>query len=78
MSLEATLLKRWPGAKIMLWSLIFGVAGTAPLLLYIAFGPKHGNPIGLGLLAVATVPFAGAFLVVGFIKFCIEYFSGRQ
>ena len=30
--------------------------GVVPLLLYLTFGPKDGNPIGLGLLFIVTAP----------------------
>lgn len=41
------------------------VLGTGPLVAYCIFGPKDGNPIGLGLLFVATVPFALGLLMAG-------------
>jgi hypothetical protein len=75
--IEEALLRRFSGLKIMVWSIALGVAGVAPLLLYGAFGPADGNPIGLGLLAVAAVPFAGAGVVVGLIKMLVEHFAGR-
>ena len=39
--------------------------GASPLLAYIAFGPKDGNPIGLGLLFVAAMPVALVLLAAG-------------
>lgn len=71
--IEEALLRRWSGLRIVLYSLAAGIAGVAPLLLYIAVGPKDGNPIGLGLLAVATVPFAGVGVFVGLIKMLVEF-----
>ena len=70
--LEEALVRRFPGRKIVLGSLILGAAGVAPLLLYIWLGPRDGNPIGLGLLAVAVVPFAGMGVLVGLLKMLIE------
>ena len=55
---EERVLQRWSGKTIIVRSLMVGLAGMAPLLLYATFGPSDGNPIGLGLLAVAVVPFA--------------------
>ncbi|MDZ7653553.1 MAG: hypothetical protein U5L03_13900 [Burkholderiaceae bacterium] len=34
-------------------------------MLYVAFGPADGNPIGLGLLAMLGVPLSGVLIVVG-------------
>jgi hypothetical protein len=73
--LEERALRRWSGRTIMLRSLMLGGAGVAPLMLYIMFGPSDGNPIGLGLLAVATVPFALCGLGIGLIKFLVEALS---
>jgi hypothetical protein len=41
------------------------VLGTGPLLAYIVFGPKDGNPVGLGLLFFFTAPFAAALFLAG-------------
>jgi hypothetical protein len=70
--LEEGFVRRSSGAKILLVSLAIGIAGVAPLLLYIAFGPRDGNPIGLGLLAVVAVPVAGIGIVLGAIKLIVE------
>ncbi len=43
---------------------IIGVS-VAPLLLYVIFGPKDGNPVGLGLLMVFGVPVGIFISVVG-------------
>lgn len=69
------MLKRWSGAKIVLGSLALGAAAVLPLSLYIAFGPKDGNPIGLGLLAVAGVPIAAVGVFVGVVKLLVERFT---
>lgn len=61
----------------MLLSLAVGAAGVLPLLLYIAVGPADGNPIGLGLLAVAAVPIAGVGVFIGLIKMLVEHFQRR-
>jgi hypothetical protein len=56
---------RLAGAKILGASLLLGLAGVLPLLLYSVLGPEHGNPIGLGLLAVAAVGMALIGAAVG-------------
>lgn len=61
----------------MVWSGAIGFAGTLPLLLYIAFGPAKGNPIGLGLLAVVAVPIAGVGIAVGAIAALVQYLGAR-
>ena len=50
----------WAGAIVAGLSL-------APLVLYVIFGPKDGNPIGLGLLMFFGVPIGVLLFVVGFI-----------
>ncbi len=72
--LEASLLRRWKGLRIVAVSLGLGLIGVLPLLAYIAFGPKDGNPIGLGLLAVLAVPIATIGVLVGLIRLVIEVF----
>jgi len=76
--LEERVLRRWSGKTIVLRSLLFGLAGIAPLLLYIMLGPSDGNPIGLGLLAVAVVPLALCGVAFGLVKFFIEAFAGQE
>lgn len=77
--IEEAWLRRLSGPRILACSLAFGVAGVAPLLLYIAFGPADGNPIGLGLLAVLAVPVGAVGAGVGLIKMLVEHFArGRR
>ncbi|MCC6610661.1 MAG: hypothetical protein IT515_13435 [Burkholderiales bacterium] len=75
---EEAVLRRFSGLKIVFWSLALGAAGVAPLLLYIAFGPADGNPIGLGLLAALAVPVGAVGAGIGLIKMLVEYFTGRR
>jgi hypothetical protein len=72
--LEGSLLRRWKGLRIVAVSLGLGLIGVLPLLAYIAFGPKDGNPIGLGLLAVFAVPIATIGVLVGLIRLVVEVF----
>jgi hypothetical protein len=74
---EETLLGRWSGCRLLVYSAALGLAGVLPLLVYIAFGPADGNPIGLGLLAVVAVPVAGVGVVVGLLKVLVQYFMRR-
>lgn len=60
------------GWRILITSLIVGVVGAAPLLLYVLLGPADGNPIGLGLLAVLAVPIAVAGMVFGAIVLVVQ------
>ena len=75
--IEEALLRRFSGARIVGGSVLIGLAGFMPLQLYIWFGPKDGNPIGLGLLAFATLPFAVMGTAVGLIKMLVERFQRR-
>lgn len=74
---EGGLLRRWSGPRTIANSLKLGAAGVAPLLLYIAFGPEDGNPIGLGLLAAFTVPVAMTGVIVGVLKTILERMGTR-
>jgi len=58
-------------SKLSWIGLVFAAATLAPLLLYVIFGPKDGNPIGLGLLMVFGVP-------VGVLLFVIGLVTGRR
>lgn len=73
--LEGRLLRRYSGLAIVAGSVALGLAGWLPLLLYVWFGPADGNPIGLGLLAMATVPFAAVGVLAGLVKMLVEYFG---
>jgi len=70
--IEEAVLRRFSGAKRVLSSAVLALAGYMPLQLYIWFGPRNGNPIGLGLLAFAVLPFAGIGAVIGAIKMLVE------
>ena len=76
--IEEAFLRRFSGIRIVAGSVALGLAGYMPLQLYIWFGPEHGNPIGLGLLAVAILPFAAAGIAVGAIKMLVERFRGSE
>ena len=72
--IQPSLAKRGLGLKILLTSLIIGAVGVAPLLLYALLGPKNGNPIGLGLLAMLAVGVAGIGLLIGAVTAAVEFF----
>ncbi len=78
MGLEQRILARWSGFQILVGSLLVGAIGTLPLMLYIAFGPADGNPIGLGLLAVAVLPVAAAGALIGLFKWVTEWIAGGR
>jgi hypothetical protein len=75
--IEEALVRRWGGVKLMKASALLGVAGSAPLLLYVLLGPKDGNPIGLGLLAVFTLPVAVVGLAVGAVAAVVQHRRSR-
>jgi hypothetical protein len=76
--LEETLLRRWSGKRTLLASGMLALLGVGPLLLYVLLGPADGNPVGLGLLAVASAPFAVGGAVIGIIKLLVEFFSSAR
>lgn len=65
-------IRRPAGLRILLGSVLLGVLCVAPLLLYIAFGPADGNPIGLGLLAVLGAPAGTIGAGIGLIVMLVE------
>lgn len=71
------LAERWSGLKLVKVSGALGLAGVLPLALYVLLGPADGNPIGLGLLAVVTVPFASMGMAVGSVKMLVERLGRR-
>lgn len=75
--LEGRLENGITGGQIIKWTLIGGACGIGPLLLYVLLGPADGNPVGLGLLAVVTVPLVLAGLAVGVIKLLVELITGK-
>lgn len=54
-------------SKLFWVGVAVAAASVAPLLLYVTFGPKDGNPIGLGLLMVFGVPIGVLLLVIGLV-----------
>ncbi len=75
--LEERLATRVSGPRFIAAGLIAGLCGIGPLALHILFGPADGNPIGLGLLAMAAVPVAGALLALGAVKTIVALLAGR-
>lgn len=64
-----------PGLRIIRRSLVLGAVGIAPLLLYAIFGPRNGNPIGLGLLAVTAVPLSLCGVFIGAVRLVVDRFA---
>ncbi|MFZ6771855.1 hypothetical protein ACO0LB_03975 [Undibacterium sp. SXout7W] len=66
--------KRWPLSRFLIVGVVIAVAGYLPLQCYIIFGPRDGNPIGLGLLAVIGILLGMIVFSIGVIKRVIRYF----
>lgn len=66
------------GLKILVTAIAVGVLSALPLVLYIIFGPADGNPIGLGLLAVAGVGLAQIGAVIGVVWFVFEVVTRKR
>ena len=64
--------------KILLGSFLLGVLSTLPLTIYIAIGPKDGNPIGLGLMALFGIPLSAIGMLAGLILLLLEYIKGKS
>ena len=76
-NLEERLVSGITGGRIIKWTLVGGACGIGPLLLYVLLGPADGNPVGLGLLAIVTVPLVIAGLAVGMVKLLVELITGQ-
>lgn len=68
---------RWPGSRLLIAGVVIAPAGCLPLQLYIAFGPRDGNPIGLGLLALVAVLAGLVVCAIGLVKLAVGLFLGR-
>jgi branched-subunit amino acid ABC-type transport system permease component len=66
------------GLNILLWSIVVGLGGCLPLLLYIQFGPSDGNPIGLGMLAIASIVLGGIGIATGLVVMLGQYIERRR
>ena len=52
--------------------------GTLPLLLYVMFGPKDGNPVGLGILMCLSWLIGGILVIWGTISAVVGYLRDRR
>ena len=52
-------------SKVFWVGVVLMAGSVTPLLLYVIFGPKDGNPIGLGLLMFFGVPLGLLILIIG-------------
>jgi hypothetical protein len=59
-------------------SALLAACCAAPLLLYAAFGPQGGNPIGLGLLMVFGTPFFAGLAGLGLVIWVIGRLKDRK
>ena len=54
------------------------VGASIPLLLYVMFGPKDGNPIGLGLLMLIGWLVGAVLIAWGAVGVVISRFRGTD
>ncbi len=64
--------------RYLVAGLVLAGVGYLPLQLYILFGPRDGNPIGLGLLAIVAIPAGFIVCAIGMIKLVIGCFSNGK
>jgi hypothetical protein len=69
---------RWSFSKYLIWGFTLAGVGYLPLQLYILFGPRDGNPVGLGLLAVLAILSGLVIFGIGLIKLAVQYFLSRR
>lgn len=50
--------------RILLGAVAVLYLGWSPIVIYAAFGPPNGNPIGLGILAWMSTPVALVLLIM--------------
>lgn len=70
------------GSRWLRAGLLVALAGWAPLLLYVAWehatGATGGNPIGLGLLMVASTPVALGLVFAGLVQGVVRTVRGAH
>ena len=66
--------KHWSLSRFFITGLAIAVIAYLPLQLYIIFGPRDGNPIGLGLLAVIGIFLGLMVFAVGVLKRVVRHF----
>ena len=71
-------LLRLTGVRLMLGSVVVGLVGVAPLLLYVAIGPADGNPVGLGLLAMLALALGAIGLLLGAVLSLVQLLLRRH
>jgi hypothetical protein len=71
-------LLRLTGVRLMLGSVVVGLVGVAPLLLYVAIGPADGNPVGLGLLAMLALALGAIGLLLGALLSLVQLLLRRH
>lgn len=69
---------RWSLSKFLIAGAAIAGVGYLPLQLYILFGPRDGNPIGLGLVAVLGILAGLGTFALGLIKLAVHYFMNRR
>ena len=52
--------------------------GTLPLLLYVMFGPKDGNPVGFGILMWLSWLIGGILVIWGTISAVVAFSRDRR
>lgn len=70
--------RSWTFSSFLKLGIFVAAVGYIPLQLYIIFGPRDGNPIGLGLLFVVGM-FAGLSVIgIGVIRMLWQTFKHRR
>ena len=64
--------------KFLIAGIIIAAIGYLPLQLYILYGPRDGNPIGLGLLFVTATSVGLGVVAIGLVKLIVGFFLGRK
>lgn len=75
--LEEKLISRWSARTFLIAGALIAAVGYLPLGMYILFGPRDGNPIGLGLLFITATLLGLMIFVIGLIKLIVRYFLDR-
>lgn len=75
--LEEKLISCWSARTFLIAGAVIAAIGYLPLEMYILFGPRDGNPIGLGLLFITAAPLGLMIFVIGLIKLIVRYFLDR-
>lgn len=65
-------------SRFLIAGIVIAGIGYLPLQLYIVFGPRDGNPVGLGVFAVLAILAGLVVFAIGLIKLGVRSLRARK